>query len=494
MNTPAQSHTLPHSIEAEERLLTCCLIDGHDTIVRCLESKIEGAAFYSPANRLVYEKIQEIHQKNPPVDIEVLAEELKSSKQLETIGGYAYLAQITTRTPSTAHVQYYMDKVCELHRLREIIKTSTSTIEKCFKRVDDFGQLITVIERDFSGVLQAPGGRKATIWAEVESRRVKASKPPPEPSPRFYLADKLISTPGNLCNFIAKAKSGKTASIGSILASAVAVSLGKTNLDTLRFSANNPDGKALVVIDTEQSKRDAHRCLMRALDRAEESDEPSWLRVYGLVGYSADELCEALPVIMENTVKECGGIFAICLDGVADFVSDVNDLNQCSELVKRLLKLAGAHDCSILNVIHANEGKTAGNDGRGHLGKELMRKGESNLLLRKSGDVTTITSGYQRNAPISEQDGVAFKWSDEHHRHVSCACLAKAKDEAKRQELADLAEEVYNGAIHMRRSDLESGICKALDCTKGTGYNRVVKMIEFEVIKKAELGHYKRVT
>ena len=36
--------TPPHSLEAEEYLLSCCLIDGGDTIARCLEFRLTPEA------------------------------------------------------------------------------------------------------------------------------------------------------------------------------------------------------------------------------------------------------------------------------------------------------------------------------------------------------------------------------------------------------------------------------------------------------------------
>ena len=72
--------TLPHSLEAEEYLLSCCLLDGSDTIARCLEAKLAGAAFYGPANRLIYEKLCEIYQTRPPVDIAVGARTVLAHK------------------------------------------------------------------------------------------------------------------------------------------------------------------------------------------------------------------------------------------------------------------------------------------------------------------------------------------------------------------------------------------------------------------------------
>jgi len=73
--------TLPHSVEAEQHVIACCLIDGSDTIARCLESKLSENAFYDRANRLIYRKLCEIYQTKPPVDIAVLAEELRIARE-----------------------------------------------------------------------------------------------------------------------------------------------------------------------------------------------------------------------------------------------------------------------------------------------------------------------------------------------------------------------------------------------------------------------------
>src|SRR5690606_27034277 len=68
----------PHSIEAEDYLLSCCLLDGNDVVARCLEGKLSAAAFYSSANRIVYEKLVELYNSGTAIDLAVLAEELKT--------------------------------------------------------------------------------------------------------------------------------------------------------------------------------------------------------------------------------------------------------------------------------------------------------------------------------------------------------------------------------------------------------------------------------
>jgi len=144
----------PHSIEAEEYLLSCCLLDGSDSIAKCLERKLPGEAFFVPANRIIYDKLVELYQSNPPVAIEVLAEELKNNGQLEEIGGLPYLMQVSARIPTTAQVDYFLGKVRELHLLRQLIKVSTQAVEQCFDYQGGLEEFIDKVEQDIFAVTQ----------------------------------------------------------------------------------------------------------------------------------------------------------------------------------------------------------------------------------------------------------------------------------------------------------------------------------------------------
>jgi replicative DNA helicase len=144
----------PHSIEAEEYLLSCCLLDGNDTIARCLEGKLAPVAFYSAPNRLIYEKLCELYNKGTPIDLAVLAEELKTTKQLDAVGGYAYLTQISGAIPTTAQASYFIEKVRELYLLRELIKVATSAVDSCYGYQGGLEEFIDKIEQDIFRVTQ----------------------------------------------------------------------------------------------------------------------------------------------------------------------------------------------------------------------------------------------------------------------------------------------------------------------------------------------------
>lgn len=146
---------LPHSLDAEEYLLACCFIDGTDTVARCLEDKLSAKAFFAPANQVIYEKLLDLYQRNLPIDIAIVAEELKAAGQLETVGGFAYLTQVSGRIPTTAQVSYFIERVRDLHVLREIIRAAGGILERSFQldggSVEEF---VDQVEKDMFAVTQ----------------------------------------------------------------------------------------------------------------------------------------------------------------------------------------------------------------------------------------------------------------------------------------------------------------------------------------------------
>ncbi|MEI7799124.1 MAG: replicative DNA helicase [Opitutaceae bacterium] len=144
----------PYSTEAEEHVIACCLLDGSDTVARCLEARLAGDCFYVPANRLLFEVIIELYQKSTPVTLEVLAEELKTRRQLEVVGGFAYLMQVTNKIPTTAHAGYFIEKVREKHLLRELIKVATGAVEQAYSFSGGLEEFVDKIEQDLFKVTQ----------------------------------------------------------------------------------------------------------------------------------------------------------------------------------------------------------------------------------------------------------------------------------------------------------------------------------------------------
>ncbi len=146
--------SLPHSLEAEEYLLSCCLLDGADVVSRCLEARIRPESFYDSKHGVIFECLLELYNRQAPIDVSVVAEELKTARQLDDIGGYAFLAQVSSRIPTTAQASYFIEKVRELSLLREIIRSATSAVEDCYGFSGGIDEFVDQVETKIFSVTQ----------------------------------------------------------------------------------------------------------------------------------------------------------------------------------------------------------------------------------------------------------------------------------------------------------------------------------------------------
>ena len=159
----------PHSVESEEYLLSCCLLDGADTLQQCLDSHLPPSAFYLPANRVIYSKLLDLQAKGEPVAIEGVIEALRDSRQLEAVGGVAYVMQVSGRIPTTAQAASFLRRVRDLYTRRQIIAEAAGVVERAFGEgdMDEFVEQVpdlhAIIQAGANGVLDP--GRPVTDFA-----------------------------------------------------------------------------------------------------------------------------------------------------------------------------------------------------------------------------------------------------------------------------------------------------------------------------------------
>jgi replicative DNA helicase len=110
----------PFSIESEQATLGGILIDP-DGITK-LEVRISSEDFYEPRHKMIFEAIESLYESSKPVDMLTVAEALKCSSKIDTIGGMGYLMDLTSATPTSANLNYYAQIVSQKSILRNIIR------------------------------------------------------------------------------------------------------------------------------------------------------------------------------------------------------------------------------------------------------------------------------------------------------------------------------------------------------------------------------------
>lgn len=346
---------------------------------------------------------------------------------------------------------------------------------------DELQSITAETENESSGLIER-------LAARMYSPQVK----PDEPTPRFWVANTLICTPGNLTTISAQAKAGKSAAIGAMIASTFADA--KLDTDCLGFVSKNPDGFAVVHIDTEQCLFDHWEGIQRAIRRSKVKAAPAWLRSHCLTGFPAADVRAAIPILIKQAAKQCGGVHSVFIDGIADAVPDVNDPSETSSLITELHKLAIEFDCPILNIVHLNPGSDFKT--RGHLGSQLERKSETNLKLKQDkAGVSVIFADKNRRAPIPEKSGPCFAWSNESGMHVSVQnpseTKAEAKSDAKSAAMRQEAETVFaDGKDSFRHTDLVSEMEVSLAMSKIGARKKLKKWALSQIVTVQPSGLY----
>ena len=288
------------------------------------------------------------------------------------------------------------------------------------------------------------------LWRRMQAAEFDETITPPPLVPIYSLAGVVICTPGNLTSVGAQVKVGKSALIIAMMASAMSQDVDR---DFLTASGYNAAGKAVLYVDTEQSKDDFWWSVDRAKRRAGLTQRPEWLKAYTLTSFDARSARRALRIAMARLAEQFGGIHSVIIDGIADLVLDVNDAEECNGLVSELHALAIRYECAIICVIHHNPGSVKT---RGHLGSQIERKAETNLTLEKEDEVTVVWSAKQRRAPIDKATGPRFRWDDELRMHVTVQSVPRAS--RKLMELAELAETVLAPGQVLRWSELLAAV------------------------------------
>lgn len=120
----------PHSIEAEQSVLGGLMLDNErwDDVAE----RVVAEDFYTRPHRHIFTEMGRLQETGSPIDLITLAESLERQGQLDSVGGFAYLAELSKNTPSAANISAYADIVRERAVVREMIAVANEIAEAGF--------------------------------------------------------------------------------------------------------------------------------------------------------------------------------------------------------------------------------------------------------------------------------------------------------------------------------------------------------------------------
>ena len=134
------AHLQPQALDVERAVIGALLVDKDAYSVVC--EILKPDSFYEPRNRIIYEAIQQLSMNEQPVDVLTVADQLARSGQLEEVGGPAYIAEISSRVASSAHVDYHARIVAQKSLARQLIQFASDIETKAFDETVDVDDLM----------------------------------------------------------------------------------------------------------------------------------------------------------------------------------------------------------------------------------------------------------------------------------------------------------------------------------------------------------------
>ena len=152
---------LPASIDAERSILGAILLES---LLFDQAAELKPDDFSLGAHRRIFSRMRDLQDSGRPVDMITLAEELDRRKEVEAVGGVAYLSSLIDGLPERPSIEHYVRIVRNKSLLRGLINIAQLAIAEAIDHSDEAEE---VINRAEQGIFQLSENRLGQGFADI---------------------------------------------------------------------------------------------------------------------------------------------------------------------------------------------------------------------------------------------------------------------------------------------------------------------------------------
>ena len=163
--------------DAEEAVLGCVLInpDAYFEVAPFLRAD----DFYLHKHRWIWDVFIHLHDQRMPVDFITVTQELDNRRQLDEVGGAAYLTHLLNTVPTSLHAEAYGRIIQRDALRRRLLEAATSVAKLAYAEDRDINEVVNEAE--------------AAVFAVSEQRQTKDILPIREVISAYFDQIKLLS-------------------------------------------------------------------------------------------------------------------------------------------------------------------------------------------------------------------------------------------------------------------------------------------------------------
>lgn len=142
----------PQALDLEEAVLGAIMVEK-DAVISILDV-IKPESFYKETHQIIFKAIIDLSTHLEPIDLLTVTEELRKRNQLEEVGGPVYLAQLTSKVGSAAHLEFHAKIIAQKYIQRELIRVSSEIQNRAFDDSLDVDDLLDYSEMELFKVAE----------------------------------------------------------------------------------------------------------------------------------------------------------------------------------------------------------------------------------------------------------------------------------------------------------------------------------------------------
>jgi replicative DNA helicase len=135
---------LPASAEAERAILGAILLDN--TAYSQAAEHLRADDFSLDSHRRIYLRMMELAEAGRAIDFVTLTEQLGLHKEIESVGGTAYVMSLTDGLPRVKNIEQYVRIVKDKALLRGLIHAASNAVQKAYEQDAPAEEIIDAAE------------------------------------------------------------------------------------------------------------------------------------------------------------------------------------------------------------------------------------------------------------------------------------------------------------------------------------------------------------
>ena len=135
----------PQNIEAEQAVLGSILLQN--TAMNKALEQIVSADFYTTGHQKIFAAMTQMNMAGEAIDLVTLREHLSRKNLMDSVGGTAYLSQLTDVVPTAANILHYIRIVKQKSIARRLIHVATDIVREGFSEGLSVEQLLESAEK-----------------------------------------------------------------------------------------------------------------------------------------------------------------------------------------------------------------------------------------------------------------------------------------------------------------------------------------------------------